>query len=204
MLAGLSSPLLSARPLCAEHAKPASDRRAVGNSPAMGIRYWGSPLPAHLVATARINPRLLHIDDDYDDYLWDLREDESDGPAHWGSGKHALDLDKAFNDFQVLWRTEPPKHRPAIELVRGDVTHTSRGGWKPYYGIIDPDRVEAVRRDISLTRDDHIEDFIAAGLGRYRDDPELYVQDLIVRRDSMLTFLDARLVRGEGVLYTIG
>ena len=176
----------------------------MGDPPTMGIRYWGSPLPARLVATARTDPRLLHIDDDYDDYLWDVREYERDGPAHWGSGKHTLDLDKAFNDFQALWRTDPPEHRPAIELVRGDVTHTSRGGWKPHYGIIDPDRVEAVRDDIFLTRDADIDEFIDAGRGRYRDDPASYVRDLILRRDSMLTFLDARIARGEGVLYSIG
>lgn len=169
----------------------------------MGIRYWGQSLPARLVETARTNPRLLHIDDDYDYYLWRLREDEPEGHASLGSGKHALDLDKAFNDFQALWHVEPPEHRPAIELVRGLVTNTDRG-WKAYYGLIDPDRVAAVRDDVARTRDADIESCVSAGRGPFRDEPEWYVDHLISLRDEMITFLDERLVRGEGVLYMIG
>jgi len=169
----------------------------------MGIRYWGQPLPAHLVETARTNPRLLSIDDDYDDYLWRLRDDGSDEEGKWGNTKHSLNLDKAFTDFDALWQTEPPEHRPANELVRGWVTN-SPWGWKAHYGVIDPDRVAAVRDDIARTRDADIEVYIAADGGRFRDASEAYVRYLIALRKDMIVFLDERLARGEGVLYTIG
>lgn len=169
----------------------------------MGIRYWGQPLPAKFVATARANPRLLHIDDDYDDYLWDLHDDETDGYTHGGGGRHALDLDKAFNDFQSLWHTEPPVHRPALELVRGQVTNTTRG-WKPHYGIVEPDRVRAVRDDVRVTGDGDIVAFVETSGRRYPDEPVPYIRDLISCRNAILTFLDARVDRGEGVLYSIG
>ena len=161
------------------------------------------PLAGHFVTTARTNPRLLHIDDGYDEYLWNLREDEIAGNSRCGSAKHALDLDKSFGDLQSLWHTEPPLHRPAIELVRGQVTDTHRG-WKPHYGIIDPDRVSAVRDDVRATRDDDIVVFVESGGGRYRDEPQLYIRSLIAFRDKILPFLDERANRGEGVLYTIG
>lgn len=169
----------------------------------MGIRYWAQPLPAHLVATAHFNPRLLHIDDDYDEYLWSLMEDDADGRLQWGSGRHALNLDKAFNDFQRLWKPSLPVHRPAFELVRGDVTHTHRG-WKPYYGVIGPERVGDVRDDVRATTDHDIVRFIESGSERYRGEPESYGRSLIMHRRAMVTFLDQRLEGGEGVLYTIG
>lgn len=169
----------------------------------MGIRYWARPLPAHLVDVARSNPRLLHIDDDYDDYLWELHENDTEERAAWGSRKHALDLDKTFTDFQMLWHCEPPDRRPALELVQGRVTDTHRG-WKPHFGVIEPERVSAVRDDIRATRPEDIAAHIEAGRGRFRDEPEPYVRDLTARLTEMLTFLDARLERGEGVLYTIG
>ena len=98
---------------------------AFDDSHAVGIRYWGQPLPAHLVETARINPRLLHIDDDYDEHLWDLRADDHDGAAHWSGKKHTLDLDKAFNNFQVLWHAEP--HAPRAPRRRAGDPHAVRG-----------------------------------------------------------------------------
>ncbi len=169
----------------------------------MGIRYWGQPLPAHLVETAGTNPRLLHIDDDYDDYLWQLREDESDGDAPQGCSRHSLDLDKTFSDFRNLWHIEPPKYRPAIELVDGWVTNHPRG-WIPHYGIVAPDRVGPVRDDIVRTNEAEITSFITAGPRRFGDEPDLYVKYLTRLRGAMITFLDERLARGEGVLYTIG
>jgi len=144
----------------------------------------------------------LHIDDDYDEYLWNLREDEIADNSRCDSAKHALDLDKSFGDFQSLRHTEPPLFRPAIELVRGWVTGTYRG-WKPHYGIIDPDRVSAVRDDVRVTRDDDIVVFVESGGGRYGDEPQLCIRSLVAFRDKILTFLDERVNRGEGVLYTI-
>ena len=91
----------------------------------------------------------------------------------------------------------------AIELVRGWVTDTHRG-WKPHYGIIDPDRVSAVRDDVRATRDDDIVVFVGSRGGQYGDEPQLYIRGLIAFRDKILTFLDERANRGEGVLYTIG
>jgi len=145
----------------------------------------------------------LHIVDDYDQYLWNLREDEIANNSRCGSAKQALDLDKSFGDFQSLWHTGPPLYRPAIELVRGWVTDTHRG-WKPYYGIIDPDRVSAIRDDVRATRDDDIAVFVESGGGRYRDEPQLCIRSLIAFRHKILSFLDERVKRGEGVLYTIG
>ncbi|MFM9877397.1 MAG: hypothetical protein ACKVOG_06055 [Rhodoglobus sp.] len=102
-----------------------------------------------------------------------------------------------------MWHTEPPEYRPAIELVRGWVTNTDRG-WKAYHGVIDPDRIAAVREDIARTRDADIKSLIAGGRGLFRDETEWYVEHLISLRNKMITFLNARLARGKGVLYTIG
>jgi len=168
----------------------------------MGIRYWGRPLPAHLIETARTNPRLLHIDDEYDDYLWQLPQDERDESAPFGCGKHELNLDKAFNDFRSLWESLPPAPRPALELVDGWVTDHPRG-WIPHYGIIAPDRIAAVRDDVARTEEAHIRTFIDSGHGSYGDESESYVRYLVSLHNAMITFLDERLARGEGVLYTI-
>jgi hypothetical protein len=132
-----------------------------------------------------------------------LGDPQGMGIRYWGSGKHALDLDKAFGDFQALWRSEPPQHRPAIELVRGWVTYTPRG-WKSHFGVIEPDRVATVRDDIARTHDAEIELFTASGGVAFREEPDLYAKYLSARRAEMLRFLDERLARGEGVLYRIG
>ena len=169
----------------------------------MGIRYWGRPLPTRFVATAQRNPRLLQIDDEYDDYLWALDDDDREFPYLSPERRHSLDLDKSFNDFQRLWDIEPRGSRCAIELVRGQVTTTMRGH-RPHYGIVTFDRLTSIRTDVTRTGRDEISAFIRAGFGRYRDAPSSYVDSLICYRDAMLTFLDARLLRMEGVIYTIG
>ncbi|NQX34237.1 hypothetical protein [Herbiconiux sp. VKM Ac-2851] len=113
----------------------------------MGIRYFAQPLDPAAVAEARADP-VAH--------LW---SDRHHAFAHHGDPLPvAIDLDKAWRDFQAIFG-----ERPAGRLVAGNVTHTCCG-WRSHYGVLDPDEVRAVAddlRSVVLPRspdDDHLDD----------------------------------------------
>ena len=67
---------------------------------------------------------------------------ELDDDAHH---RESLDLDKGWRDFQCLF-SDPI--RPALALVRGDVTHTGYG-WRSHRGLIGPSEAADVAADLA-------------------------------------------------------
>ncbi|WP_104091694.1 hypothetical protein [Arthrobacter sp. GMC3] len=104
----------------------------------MGIRYFALPVPAQLVAIARINPRAFLSDA----HFWESWSDPPDRPE-------ALFLDKCWWDLQQLFGgMDPESTRDAYELVRGNVTEYGYG-WIPFDRVLSAEEVFKVSIDLA-------------------------------------------------------
>ncbi|GAA1460085.1 YfbM family protein [Williamsia maris] len=148
----------------------------------MGIRYYAYPVRAELVDHARSDPRLFISDDP----LMDAWGDPDDRPP-------MLYLDKAWRALQQLF-----VGRPCAAMVHGQVAMCGNGvEYHPWFGVLDPDEVAEVARDIVL-----VDEPVAVPGRRERVLFEVdYVsQYLGAAREFVCELADER----SGLVYTIG
>jgi hypothetical protein len=158
----------------------------------MGIRYYAYPITAEQYALAVENPCLFHGSDPLMD-AW--------GPVD--EQPEMLYLDKCWRELQVLLGPESGvAHRPALQLVDGQVTDVEMG-WIPYERALSPAQVQAVAADLATVGEPDIRRLLPA-LNRWNDaaDQEFsYVAEYLAAAQE---FTAALTKDGRGLVYMIG
>lgn len=156
----------------------------------MGIRYYGWAISPDEVMQAADDP-------------WSVirRADQRYRTPGWTN----TDFDKAWPLMQQLFCQDPWQRRPGYDLVAGDVTYPYgyEAGYEPHVGVLAPDRVPAIARDVASVTPADLRQFSA---GRCYSDESRRASDL-----EYLSFYlgEAReftadaAARGHGIIYLI-
>lgn len=156
----------------------------------MGIRYYGWAISPDEVTQAADDP-------------WPVirRADQRHDMPGWTNTY----FDKAWPLMQRLFRPDSFHSRPGYELVAGDVTypHGYDAGYEPHVGVVAPDRVPAIARDIASITLADLRQF-SAGLcyseeSRRADDLDHLSYYL---KEADVFTADAA-ARGHGIIYVI-
>ena len=168
----------------------------------MGIRYYGWAISPDEVTQAADDP-------------WPVirRADQRHDTPGWTNTY----FDKAWPLMQRFFRPDPwpslslptasntPDPRPGYELVAGDVTYPYGydAGYEPHVGVVTPDRVPAIARDVASVTPADLRQF-SAGLRyseeRRRQDDLDYLSYYL--KEAMEFTADAA-ARGHGIIYLI-
>lgn len=157
----------------------------------MGIRYYGWAISADEVIEAADDP-------------WPVirRADRRYHLPGWTN----TDFDKAWPLMQGLLSPHWPETRPGYALLAGDVTypHGALQGYEPHIGVLAPDRVPAVARDVGSVSPGDVRQYLAYlcydDQERRRTDERYLTHYLAAARD----FTADAAARGHGIIYQIG
>ncbi len=157
----------------------------------MGIRYYAYPLHAADVPLAECDPRQFMSADPLAD-AWGLDP---------GRPKpRMLYLDKAWRPLQLLFAEAATGEDPPIsaQLVAGRVWQSGQGWWEPHIGVLPPEQVAAIARDI--VRFGPVDQATAERIDRLGPSAD-YVNDYLLRAQEFTAEIAGD---GLGLVYMIG
>lgn len=156
----------------------------------MGIRYYGWAVTSDEVIEAMDDP-------------WPVirRADQRHDIPGWTN----TDFDKAWWRMQQLFSPDWPRTRPAYDLVAGNVTypHGYDKGYLPHVGVLAPDRVPEIARDLATVRREDVRELceqLCYGDAEERASDEDYVSYYLTEARN---FVDDAAARGHGIVYAI-